>query len=160
MARPSKRSFQQKVQPRGAGRSRRQRGEEEALRAAIEALGVSAEGDADQYQLQDSTDPSSDEDDTDIFDGKLIQLVAIPAFSKLTLITFPGDVFQQIPKEAKTPKAFSGVHLKYIRGPEATLRTNERKAKEARNLASAAKDTRHGLLSEWASTGGLGGGSL
>jgi hypothetical protein len=153
MARPSKRSFQQKEQLKEARRSKKQRGEEEALQAAIEALGVPAEGDSDRYQVQDSTNESSDEsseeeceitdgEDTDIFDGKLIQLAAIPAFSELRLIKFPGDVFQQILAEAKTPKAFSGAHLKYIRGPEVSQRTKERRAKEARDLASAAKDTR------------------
>ena len=110
MARPNKRSFQ-KEQLKEARRSKKQRGEEEALLAAIEALGVPAEGDSDRYQVQDSTNESSDEsseeeceitdgEDTDIFDGKLIQLAAIPAFSELSLIMFPGDVFQQILAEA------------------------------------------------------------
>ena len=124
MARPNKRSFQ-KEQLKEARRSKKQR-KEEALLAAIEALGVLAEGGSDRYQVQDSTNESSDEsseeeceitdgEDTDIFDGKLIQLAAIPAFSELRLIMFPGDVFQQIRAEAKTPKAFSGAHLKNLR---------------------------------------------
>ena len=129
MARPSKRSLQQKEYLKEARRSKKQRGEDRALQAAIDALGVPAEGDSDRYQLQDSTNESLDEsseeeceitdgEDTDIFDGKLIQLAVIPAFSELRLIKFPGDVFQQILTEAKTPGAFSGAHLKYIRGPE------------------------------------------
>ena len=68
----------------------------------------------------------------------------IPAFSELRLIKFPlaGDAFQQILTEAKTPGAFSGAHLKCIRGLEVSQRTKERRAKEARDLASPAKDTK------------------
>ena len=72
MARPSKRSFQQKEQPKEARRSKKQRGEEEALLAAIEALGVPAEGGSDRYQVQDSTNESSDEsseEECEIADG-------------------------------------------------------------------------------------------
>lgn len=154
MARPSKRSFQLKEQLKEARRLKKQRGEDKALQAAIDALGVPAEGDPDRYQLQpdDSTNESSDEseeeceitdaEDSDIFDSKSIHLAVIPTSSKLRLIKFPGDVFQQILTEAKTPGAFSGAHLKYIRGPEVTQRTKERRAKEARQLASAAKGTK------------------
>ena len=81
MARPSRRSFQQKEKLEEARRSKKQRGEEKALLAAIENLGVPAEGDSDRYQVQDSTNEGSDEsseedceitdgEDTDIFDGK------------------------------------------------------------------------------------------
>ena len=86
MARPSKRSFQLKEQPKEARRSKKQQREDRALQTAIEALGVPAEGDSDRHQVQDSTNESSDEiseeeceiidgEDTDIFDGKLINLI-------------------------------------------------------------------------------------
>ena len=149
MARPSKRSFQLKEQLKEARRLKKQQGEDKALQAAIDALGVPAEGDPDRYQLQpdDSTNESSDEssegecvitdtEDTDTFDSKSIHLAVIPASSELRLIKFPGDVFQQILTEAKTPGSFSGAHLKYIRGPEVTQRTKGRRAKEARHLES------------------------
>ena len=83
MAHPSKRSLQLKEQLKEARRSMKQRlrREDRALQTAIEALGVPAEGDSDRYQLQDSTNESSDksseeeceitdEEDTDIFGGK------------------------------------------------------------------------------------------
>ena len=46
--------------------------------------------------------------------NQLIQfkLAAIHAFSELRLTNLPGDVFQQILTEEKTPGAFSGTHLK------------------------------------------------
>ena len=61
----------------------KQRGGEDALQAAIEAPGVPDKGESDRYQLQDSTNVSSDEiseeecentyeEDTDIFDSKSI----------------------------------------------------------------------------------------
>ena len=53
VARPGKRSFQQKEYLEEAGRSKKQRGEDRALQAAIDTLGVPAEGDSDRYQ--DST---------------------------------------------------------------------------------------------------------
>ena len=127
MASPSKRSFQLIEQLIEARRLKKQRGEDRALQATIDALGVPAEGDPDRYQLQpeDSTNKSLDEtseeeceitdaEDTDIFDSKSIYLAVIPASSELRLIKFPGDVFQQILTEAKTPGAFSRAHLKYI----------------------------------------------
>ena len=66
----------------------------------------------------------------------------MPASSELRPIKFPGDVFQQILTEAKTPGAFSRAHLKYIRGPKVIQQTKERRAKEARHLASVAKGTK------------------
>ena len=146
-ARPNKRSFQQKEYLKEARRSKKQRGEDRSPKAATDALGVPAVGDPDRYQLQGSTNKSpdvnsgeecetTDVEDTDTSDGKLVQLAVIPAFSELRLIKFPGDVFQQILTEAKTPGSFSGAHLKYIRGPEVTQRTKGRRAKEARHLES------------------------
>ena len=155
MARPSKRCFQLNEQLMEARRLKKQRRVDRALQATIDALGVSAEGDPDWYQLQpeDSTNESSDErseeeceitdaEDTDTFYSKSIYLAVIPASSELRLIKFPGDVFQQILTEAKTPGAFSRAHLKYIRGPEVIQQTKERRAKEARHLASVAKGTK------------------
>ena len=170
MARPSKRCFQLNEQLMEARRLKKQRGEDRALQATIDALGVPAEGDPDRYQLQpeDSTNESLDEsseeeceitdaEDTGIFDSKSIYLAVMSASSELRLIKFPGDVFQQILTEAKIPGAFSRAHLKYTRGREVIQRTKERRAKEARHLASVAKGTKSLLemgLSEQASTGG------
>ena len=155
MARPSKRCFQLNEQLMEARRLKKQRGEDRALQATIDALGVPAEGDPDRYQLQpeDSTNESLDEsseekceitdaEDTGIFDSKSIYLAVMSASSELRLIKFPGDVFQQILTEAKIPGAFSRAHLKYTRGPEVIQRTKERRAKEARHLASVAKGTK------------------
>ena len=53
---------------------------------------------------------------TSLMVNQLIQfnLAEIHAFSELRLIKFPGDVFQQILTEEKTPGAFSGAHIMYI----------------------------------------------
>ena len=69
---PKQRPFQQKEQLKEAIRSKKQRGEDRALQDVIEALGVPPEGDSDRYQLQDSTNESSDEsseEECEITDG-------------------------------------------------------------------------------------------
>ena len=128
---------------KGSKKFKKQQSEERASLQA--ALGVAAEGDLD-LQLPANNESSSEDEckttdgeDPDPYYGRLISWFSL----KLTLGLIEDylGAFQQILTEAKAPGTFSGAQ-KYVRGPEVCMRTKLRRSKGAKELASAAKNTK------------------